>query len=133
MLQRLIMGGVLAPSLVVSLAHDDAALDQTLTAVDDMLGVYARALEDGVDRHLEGQPCLAHATGSGQRHQPRRLQEGPDLPHLTLPPDQRSQRARDPAGRVAAAWGRRAGAIGPIPVAPEDSTRVVGLRRDGRG
>ena len=53
-LQETIRRGVLAPSLVSSFAHDESAIAQTLSAVDGALGIYARALEDGVGRYLEG-------------------------------------------------------------------------------
>ena len=53
-LQETIRGGVLAPPFVASLAHDEGAIDQTLTAIDGALAVYARALVDGPSRYLEG-------------------------------------------------------------------------------
>lgn len=53
-LQELIKGGVIAPSFIVSYSHDDAAIDQTIDAVDKALGVYRAALDDGVDRFLVG-------------------------------------------------------------------------------
>ncbi len=56
LMQELIRHGVIAPSLVVSYAHDDAAIDQTLAAFDRALAVYARALEDGPERFLIGPP-----------------------------------------------------------------------------
>ena len=55
-LQETIRRGVLMLSLVVSYAHDDAAIARTLEAVDEALGVYAGALEDGVERFLVGRP-----------------------------------------------------------------------------
>ncbi len=55
-LQETIRRGVLAPSLVVSYAHHDDDIEQTIEAVDGALTIYARALEDGVDRHLVGRP-----------------------------------------------------------------------------
>ena len=55
-LRETIRRGVLAPSFVSSYAHDDAAIEQTLAALDGTLAVYARALEDGVERYLEGRP-----------------------------------------------------------------------------
>lgn len=55
-LQELIRGGVLAPSFVVSYAHTDADIDKTIDAVDKALVVYARALQDGADKHLVGRP-----------------------------------------------------------------------------
>ncbi|MGI9659446.1 MAG: glutamate-1-semialdehyde 2,1-aminomutase, partial [Gaiellaceae bacterium] len=53
-LQETIRRGVLAPSFVSSYSHDDEAVARTLEAVDGALAVYARALEDGVSRYLEG-------------------------------------------------------------------------------
>ena len=53
-LQELIRRGVLAPSFVVSFSHSDADIDRTVEAIDGALAVYVRALEDGVDEHLEG-------------------------------------------------------------------------------
>jgi glutamate-1-semialdehyde 2,1-aminomutase len=55
-LQELLRGGVLAPSFVVSYAHTDADIDRTIEVVDAALAVYARALDEGVDRHLVGRP-----------------------------------------------------------------------------
>lgn len=55
-LQETIRRGVLMPSLVVSYTHDSAAVAQTLEAVDEALAVYAKALEDGVERFLVGRP-----------------------------------------------------------------------------
>jgi glutamate-1-semialdehyde 2,1-aminomutase len=56
LLQETIRRGVLAPSLVVSYAHADADLERTVDAFDGALEVYARALADGVERHLVGRP-----------------------------------------------------------------------------
>jgi len=55
-LQELIRGGVLAPSFVVSFSHSDEDIDRTIEVVDCALSVYARALEDGVQRYLTGRP-----------------------------------------------------------------------------
>ncbi len=55
-LQELIRGGILAPSFVVSFSHSDQDIDRTVEVVDRALGVYARALEDGVQNHLIGRP-----------------------------------------------------------------------------
>lgn len=55
-LQETIRRGVLMPSLVVSYAHGDADIDRTIEAVDGALGVYARALAEGVERYLVGRP-----------------------------------------------------------------------------
>jgi glutamate-1-semialdehyde 2,1-aminomutase len=55
-MQELIRGGVLGPSFVISAAHGDEEVDQTVLAVGQALTVYARALEDGVEQHLVGRP-----------------------------------------------------------------------------
>ena len=55
-LQETIERGLLAPSFVISEAHDDEAVDRTIEIVDAALAVYARALEEGVERHLRGRP-----------------------------------------------------------------------------
>lgn len=55
-LQETIRRGVLAPSFVVSYSHGDDDVERTVEAVDGALAVYARALEDGVLRHLVGPP-----------------------------------------------------------------------------
>jgi glutamate-1-semialdehyde 2,1-aminomutase len=55
-LQEIIARGVIAPSFVVSYSHSDADIDRTIEAVDGALGVYAKALANGVDRYLVGPP-----------------------------------------------------------------------------
>ena len=55
-LQETLKRGLLAPSLVVNLAHDDSAIDATVEIIDGALEVYRHALDDGVERHLEGRP-----------------------------------------------------------------------------
>jgi glutamate-1-semialdehyde 2,1-aminomutase len=55
-LQETIARGLLAPSFVVSYSHTDADVDRTLEIVDEALGIYAAALEDGVERFLRGRP-----------------------------------------------------------------------------
>jgi glutamate-1-semialdehyde 2,1-aminomutase len=55
-LQETIERGLLAPSFVISEAHDDDAVEQTVEIVDAALGVYARALDEGVERYLRGRP-----------------------------------------------------------------------------
>ena len=56
LLQETIRRGVLMPSLVVSYAHRDEDIARTVDAIDGALGVYARALQDGVHRYLVGRP-----------------------------------------------------------------------------
>jgi glutamate-1-semialdehyde 2,1-aminomutase len=53
-LRETLRRGLLAPSLVVSYAHDDAIVDATVERVAEALAVYKRALEDGVERYLPG-------------------------------------------------------------------------------
>jgi len=55
-LQQTLRRGVLMPSLVVSYSHSDSDIDRTIDVIDAALRVYARALHDGVDKHLEGRP-----------------------------------------------------------------------------
>jgi glutamate-1-semialdehyde 2,1-aminomutase len=55
-LQELITRGVIGPSFVVSAALSDEDIERTVEAVDSALGVYARALSDGVDGLLRGRP-----------------------------------------------------------------------------
>ncbi len=55
-LQETIARGLLAPSFVISLAHGEAEVDQTVEAVEGALAVYRRALEDGVEAYLRGRP-----------------------------------------------------------------------------
>ena len=53
-LQETIQRGLLMPSMVVSFSHTDADIDRTVDATGESLGVYRKALEDGVERYLVG-------------------------------------------------------------------------------
>jgi glutamate-1-semialdehyde 2,1-aminomutase len=55
-LQELLTRGVLAPSFVVNLAHDNEALELTIDAVAGALTAYEHALERGLDGILRGRP-----------------------------------------------------------------------------
>ncbi len=55
-LQELLARGVLAPSFVVSAAHDPAAIRHTVDAVAETMPVYRRALEHGIGTVLRGRP-----------------------------------------------------------------------------
>jgi glutamate-1-semialdehyde 2,1-aminomutase len=55
-LQELLSRGVLAPSFVVSAAHDARTVDTTVEAVDALLPTYRRGLEDGLSTVLRGRP-----------------------------------------------------------------------------
>lgn len=52
--QEMLRHGVMMPWIALSTAHDDAAFDQTEVALDAAMGVFAKALGDGVDAHLIG-------------------------------------------------------------------------------
>jgi glutamate-1-semialdehyde 2,1-aminomutase len=55
-LQELIRRGVIAPSFVVCFSHSNEDIDRTVDVVDQALGVYSKALEDGVEKYLHGRP-----------------------------------------------------------------------------
>ena len=55
-MQELIRRGVIAPSFVVSFSHRDADIDHTAEAVHGALAVYRKALDEGVEKYLEGRP-----------------------------------------------------------------------------
>ena len=55
-LQELVGRAILAPSFVVSAAHDPAAIRQTVDAVAELMPTYRRALEDGIATVLPGRP-----------------------------------------------------------------------------
>lgn len=55
-LQELIRRSVIAPSFVVSFSHTDADIDRTAEVVFEALRVYRRALDEGIEKYLEGRP-----------------------------------------------------------------------------
>lgn len=55
-LQEIIKRGIIAPSFVVSYSHSDADITRTIAAVHDVLGVYRKALDEGVEKYLVGRP-----------------------------------------------------------------------------
>jgi glutamate-1-semialdehyde 2,1-aminomutase len=55
-LQETIERGLLLPSLVVSFSHAEEEIDRTVEAIGEALGVYAKALESGVEKYLHGRP-----------------------------------------------------------------------------
>ena len=69
-LQETIKRGVIMPSLVVCYSHTDADIDETIEAIDGALEVYARALEDGVERYLTGRPSQMVYRRYNQPEQP---------------------------------------------------------------
>jgi glutamate-1-semialdehyde 2,1-aminomutase len=56
LMQELIKRGVIGPSLIVSYAHTDDDIDQTIRAFEGSLEVYRQALSNGVERYLVGPP-----------------------------------------------------------------------------
>jgi len=70
-IQELLRRGVLGQSLVISAAHTDADIDQTIEAAAGALEVYARAVEAGsTDGLLVGRPV---APALREFAEPRRL------------------------------------------------------------
>ncbi|MBE0656978.1 MAG: glutamate-1-semialdehyde 2,1-aminomutase [Bryobacteraceae bacterium] len=55
-MQELSKRGILAPSFVVSFSHSDADIDRTGDAVHQAHVIYRKALDEGVERYLEGCP-----------------------------------------------------------------------------
>jgi len=54
--QEMVRRGVLMPAIVISQAHGEAELAQTLDALDGAFAIYARALGEGVGKYLQGDP-----------------------------------------------------------------------------
>ena len=72
-IQELLRRGVLGQSLVISAAHTDADIDQTIEATAGALKVYARAVEAGsTDGLLVGRPV---APAMRDFAEPRRLRQ----------------------------------------------------------
>ncbi|MDX1440218.1 MAG: hypothetical protein R3284_09975, partial [Rubricoccaceae bacterium] len=55
-IQELLKHGVLAPSFVVSAAHTNNDIDQTVEAVGKSLAVYRKALDGDIHDFLKGRP-----------------------------------------------------------------------------
>ena len=55
-MQELIRRGVIAPSFVVSFSHSDADIERTAEAVYEAHVVYRKALDEGIEKYLEGRP-----------------------------------------------------------------------------
>jgi glutamate-1-semialdehyde 2,1-aminomutase len=55
-LQQTLRRGLLAPNFIMSYSHTDADIDRTIEAVSEALYVYRKALDEGVERYLEGRP-----------------------------------------------------------------------------
>ena len=55
-MQELIRRGIIAPSFVVSFSHSDADIEHTAEAVYEAHVIYRKALDEGIDKYLEGRP-----------------------------------------------------------------------------
>jgi glutamate-1-semialdehyde 2,1-aminomutase len=55
-MQELIKRGVIAPSFVVSFSHSDADIDRTAEVVYEAHVIYRKALDEGIEKYLEGRP-----------------------------------------------------------------------------
>ncbi|HSY43323.1 MAG TPA: glutamate-1-semialdehyde 2,1-aminomutase [Candidatus Acidoferrum sp.] len=55
-LQETMRHGLLMPSLVISYSHSAEDVQRTIDGITAALRIYARALEQGIDRFLEGSP-----------------------------------------------------------------------------
>ncbi len=55
-MQELIRRGVIAPSFVVSFSHSDADIARTSEAVHEALVIYRKALDEGIEKYLQGRP-----------------------------------------------------------------------------
>jgi glutamate-1-semialdehyde 2,1-aminomutase len=55
-MQEMIRHGIIAPSFVVSFSHSDSDIRRTAEAVFQAHVVYRKALDEGVDKYLEGRP-----------------------------------------------------------------------------
>ena len=55
-MQEMIRRGVVAPSFVVSFSHSDADIYRTAEAMQEALAVYRKALDEGVEKYLQGAP-----------------------------------------------------------------------------
>jgi len=53
-LQQTLHRGLLAPNFIVSYAHSEADIAQTIDAVGESLNVYRKALDEGVEKYLVG-------------------------------------------------------------------------------
>ncbi len=55
-IQEIMKRGILASSLVVGYSHTDKDIDRTIEAIDGALGVYKKALNEGIEKYLIGKP-----------------------------------------------------------------------------
>ncbi len=55
-MQEIIRRGVIGTSFVDSFSHSDEDIDRTIEATGEALVIYKRALEEGIEKYLEGRP-----------------------------------------------------------------------------
>jgi glutamate-1-semialdehyde 2,1-aminomutase len=55
-MQEMIRRGIIAPSFVVSFSHGERDIERTAEAVSESLVVYRKALDEGLDKYLQGRP-----------------------------------------------------------------------------
>jgi glutamate-1-semialdehyde 2,1-aminomutase len=55
-LQETIKRGMLAPSLVVNYSHSDADIDRAVEIIGEVLPIYRKALDEGIEKYLVGRP-----------------------------------------------------------------------------
>jgi glutamate-1-semialdehyde 2,1-aminomutase len=55
-MQELVRRGVIAPSFVVSFSHNETDIERTGGAVHEALVIYRKALDEGIEKYLEGRP-----------------------------------------------------------------------------
>jgi glutamate-1-semialdehyde 2,1-aminomutase len=55
-LQETIKRGILMTTLIMSYSHSDEDIQKTVDAIDGALGVYKKAMNDGVEKYLVGRP-----------------------------------------------------------------------------
>ena len=48
--------GLLMPSSIVSYSHSDRDISETVEKMQEAMGIYKKALEEGIDKYLEGRP-----------------------------------------------------------------------------
>ncbi len=53
-MQECVKQGLIAPNLVISYAHTEADVDQTIDIMNNSMKVYKKAIEEGFEKYLEG-------------------------------------------------------------------------------
>jgi len=72
-MQELIRRGVIGPSFVVSFSHSDVDIDRAAEAAHGALFVYRRALDEGVEKYLEGRSVKLVFRKFNEERDPRKL------------------------------------------------------------